>query len=151
MRGATVLRVVHKLAVCSISIHAPLCGGRPARSRFSTLLCYFNPRPPVRGATCCVSAIYLSTLFQSTPPCAGGDSGTRFDILCHLNFNPRPPVRGATFFRLPIINYRLISIHAPLCGGRRDFWTGRSGRNNFNPRPPVRGATKVFKSSAYNL
>ena len=78
-----------------ISIHAPLCGGRPQICRVAFLPLDFNPRPPVRGATSSSDSGRVCTLFQSTPPCAGGDKVIR---------------------ELPDIE--IISIHAPLCGGR---------------------------------
>ena len=103
---------------------------------------YFNPRPPVRGATsggdCCrLEFGFQSTppcaggdttmhnftgcvrAFQSTPPCAGGDYLCYSQQNCNFYFNPRPPVRGAT----------QISPHL------------KEGEMYFNPRPPVRGAT----------
>ena len=127
-----------------ISIHAPLCGGRHGRrvcllamTRFqSTPPCaggdcsaapvlpwppYFNPRPPVRGATGIFRAMRAYPLFQSTPPCAGGDCAS-----------------ALIFFA------KSISIHAPLCGGRPLISPHlKRGQMYFNPRPPVRGATLI--------
>ena len=141
VRGATILLFFGNTVNC-ISIHAPLCGGR----------------------LCCVSAIYLSTLFQSTPPCAGGDISFAVSTASLSNFNPRPPVRGATIksladklkyrfqstppcaggdshYALQYPHGRSISIHAPLCGGRHYIDKYRLQHWHFNPRPPVRGAT----------
>ena len=88
---------------------------------------YFNPRPPVRGATACYHTMRCHSPFQSTPPCAGGDCG--FQVLSAL--------RG-------------ISIHAPLCGGRRKQRSVEKIFLDFNPRPPVRGATaKIPKGAKY--
>ena len=129
-----------------ISIHAPLCGGRPVGALKIAFLINFNPRPPVRGAT-------------DTAPCT---------YFACRNFNPRPPVRGATL-RLPVsppsvpisihaplcggrrhdyglVNGTLISIHAPLCGGRPQTCRVAFLPLDFNPRPPVRGATPVLPS-----
>ena len=78
-----------------ISIHAPLCGGRPVGTTMFFPTVYFNPRPPVRGATIALHFRGLCLLFQSTPPCAGGD--IKDNLLDELLD---------------------ISIHAPLCGGR---------------------------------
>ncbi len=64
------------LAGIVISIHAPLCGGRPVPPSPDTVIHYFNPRPPVRGATLPVLRTVSTKLY----------------------FNPRPPVRGATNF-----------------------------------------------------
>ena len=62
------------MIVFDISIHAPLCGGRLHCFLFRIRCDYFNPRPPVRGAT--MVRIETASSFS--------------------NFNPRPPVRGAT-------------------------------------------------------
>ena len=134
--------IVYKVAIGSISIHAPLCGGRPERIPSLHLHADFNPRPPVRGATTITARFGYLTLFQSTPPCAGGDQPELLhnhtskifqstppcaggDIqgnnqqTINFDFNPRPPVRGAT------------------AAAQQD-----KQHNYFNPRPPVRGATR---------
>ena len=111
-----------------ISIHAPLCGGRLMRTTFQVKFCYFNPRPPVRGAT-----------LWRTIKCQN-----------QADFNPRPPVRGATKAGLQVFSRLGISIHAPLCGGRPFIASATSSSFYFNPRPPVRGATRV-KLAACNF
>ena len=58
----------------AISIHAPLCGGRQRFCVDALTVDNFNPRPPVRGATFNNYTISQQIKFQSTPPCAGGDS-----------------------------------------------------------------------------
>ena len=60
----------------------------------------FNPRSPMRGATCFDRVLCRIDQFQSTLPYAGSDQRTQ--------------ARGT------VIN---ISIHAPLCGERRSRWT----------------------------
>ena len=103
----------------SISIHAPLCGGRLCRSLRLCRIAYFNPRPPVRGATTlAIDRLSAITISIHAPLCGGRPEhdGTHHGA---GDFNPRPPVRGATI--LP----RIL----------------RSTVSYFNPRPPVRGAT----------
>ena len=79
-----------------ISIHAPLCGGRRSKPRLLRHPRHFNPRPPVRGATKFAVRVIVLIVFQSTPPCAGGDRITSSTDTQKSDFNPRPPVRGAT-------------------------------------------------------
>ena len=102
-----------------ISIHAPLCGGRQRFCAILTKCSYFNPRPTVRGATSRIICWTSFWIFQSTPPCAGGDC-------IRLHF---------------CISTLHISIHAPLCGGRQRYGQYPFHHRYFNPRPPVRGAT----------
>ena len=84
------------MSTLRISIHAPLCGGRQQEYTQMEGAMYFNPRPPVRGATAGHGRAGPHKQFQSTPPCAGGDDDSaNIDLLVK------------------------ISIHAPLCGGRR--------------------------------
>gem|GEM_PF-3219621 len=131
-----------------ISIHAPLCGGRPGKIVHCGIVLAFQSTPPCAGGDL---RIYLckdfAIIFQSTPPCAGGDRKLRGMGFYSPHFNPRPPVRGATFCASPPAN-RLrfqstppcaggdptipekdltleISIHAPLCGGRPDSGLGK--------------------------
>ena len=131
-----------------ISIHAPLCGGRLGfRFRFR----FFG-------------------LFQSTPPCAGGDlwhcshlqiqyiisihaplCGGRHRIDSALEvsqqFQSTPPCAGGdVFIHFPPPSL-CISIHAPLCGGRPDNYPYIClPICDFNPRPPVRGATGAHRN-----
>ena len=94
VRGAT-FPTYYIISFIRISIHAPLCGGRQRESLSRKSGNYFNPRPPVRGATTIKFLATQTEIFQSTPPCAGGD---KYIALTQQ-----------------IVT---ISIHAPLCGGR---------------------------------
>ena len=88
---------------------------------YKSALCsvYFNPRSPMRGATCRASINRRSWYF-----------------------NPRSPMRGATRRRRRYILRQLrISIHAPLCGERPRKCIAKRRRRHFNPRSPMRGAT----------
>ena len=105
----------------TISIHAPLCGGR---------------RPDRTG----LQVTYLS--FQSTPPCAGGDSRSRSRFRCLTDFNPRPPVRGATFANLASPTTAAFQSTPPCAGGDGSAKSVSWHFRDFNPRPPVRGATE---------
>ena len=96
MRGATVLSTIHT-DDSDISIHAPLCGERPARDG---------------------QAVY-SNLFQSTLPYAGSDVSECRLQRRYSHFNPRSPMRGATKSTASAVDRPAISIHAPLCGERR--------------------------------
>ena len=117
--GGDLYVYIAHIQISAISIHAPLCGGRRKRGFFKRHFAYFNPRPPVRGATLKAPAGTATFIFQSTPPCAGGDNAYKFINIIQDNFNPRPPVRGATY----------------------NFAASSRKKLNFNPRPPVRGAT----------
>ena len=126
-----------------ISIHAPLCGGRPRAKCYAGARAGFQSTPPCAGgdfprrdtgaffqisihAPLCGGRHYHGQevrtveIFQSTPPCAGGDAGLRNKTGYPVHFNPRPPVRGATGKENKDVISFVISIHAPLCGGRRN-------------------------------
>ncbi len=150
-----------------ISIHAPLCGGR----RYARYLCHLdNPisiHAPLCGGRQAITAKQMvPIIFQSTPPCAGGDPAGNHEKIRIVHFNPRPPVRGATKLVCSEIKYKAfqstppcaggdtkyqreqnictISIHAPLRGGRpQDRRTYGVKTTHFNPRPPARGATSA--------
>ena len=125
---------------------------------------YFNPRPPVRGATLTSAASIFSAAFQSTPPCAGGDAHNSqivhkvFCISIHAplcggrqqrdkyypsrrDFNPRPPVRGATIEVAKIASVTAFQSTPPCAGGDISAHGSTAELADFNPRPPVRGAT----------
>ena len=122
----------------------------------------FNPRPPVRGATGVSILLPSAKLFQSTPPCAGGDHNRCRKLLYPSHFNPRPPVRGATRNAKICLKYRCdfnprppvrgatfpacsqklivkISIHAPLCGGRQQGVTAVRAQAAISIHAPLRG------------
>ena len=162
MRGATQCsQNVHK--VFCISIHAPLCGGRLPAPMSSYFHCYFNPRPPVRGATALLlSEVISCSVFQSTPPCAGGDR-TEFkpcwlviDISIHAPlcggrlkqrtflhaytvFQSTPPCAGGDYNTILSAFDDKISIHAPLCGGRLGFCDCCRLPGVFQSTPPCAG------------
>ena len=127
-----------------ISIHAPLCGGRPLDC--SGLIMYFlqfQSTPPCAGGDKTAHMIFTRICkFQSTPPCAGGDSLTScISAFCLISIHA--PLCGGR--HCPDAGKALssiISIHAPLCGGRRRESHHCINMQDFNPRPPVRGATR---------
>ncbi len=80
-----------------ISIHAPLRGGRRLDSVPHNRHSVFQSTPPCAGGDPAWSTgAVFSRLFQSTPPCAGGDCVMSIKTLPNFYFNPRPPARGAT-------------------------------------------------------
>ena len=126
----------------TISIHAPLCGGRPQDFTILSARHRFQSTPPCAGGDIVTSGcVYILLNFNPRPPVRGATAYARTRRVITANFNPRPPVRGATRIGLPLKSrtsfqstppcaggdYNLlyfghtvncISIHAPLCGGR---------------------------------
>ena len=188
VRGATEV-VCGVVAPLAISIHAPLCGGRrdglavhpgtgvfqstppcaggdSNNGHFCTHTLYFNPRPPVRGATVNLRYIICIYCISIHAPLCGGRQRPQERIFHPYYFNPRPPVRGPPAGGVQAVHREHISIHAPLCGGRLFRYLFHEAFNgfqstppcaggdarlrcrccsswNFNPRPPVRGATSM--------
>ena len=105
VRGAT-LASLRAILLKGISIHAPLCGGRLPRFFMPGAVAVFQSTPPCAGGDVDVPDRFFEVLFQSTPPCAGGDGICRDDALFPVYFNPRPPVRGAT--RCGCVRLRMI-------------------------------------------
>ena len=104
-----------------ISIHAPREGGDCRTRRGTSLMQYFNPRPP-RGGRHEKNYDRLSPyVFQSTPPARGATSLCRVCAAWISNFNPRPPRGGRLFLASVHRAGAEISIHAPREGG--DRWT----------------------------
>ena len=126
VRGATLCRRIH-CACIDISIHAPLCGGRHAVNSKAHCRTHFNPRPPVRGATMRICSRYALCLFQSTPPCAGGDLW----LIVH---------------KLTICG---ISIHAPLCGGRLFKFAFIDASAIFQSTPPCAGGDLKYRRTRH--
>ena len=117
MRGATngFCKLYNKQL---ISIHAPLCGGRPKY----------------------VKIHFTEITFQSTPPCAGGDAESALKYNFINNFNPRPPVRGAT----PAPKFRLSAGNEfqstpPCAGGDMQMQLVWVKNNLFQSTPPCAG------------
>ena len=103
-----------------ISIHVPLCGGRPFQA--------CNGSDPL--------------LFQSTSPCAGDDAAKGSITQSHTDFNPRPPVRGTT--TIPSSHRhssRNFNPRPPVRGTTLLIARASPYTLYFNPRPPVRGTT----------
>ncbi len=126
----------------TISIHAPLCGGR-----LLLLLLIGNNKsisihaPLCGGRHCHMFSLLLAVLFQSTPPCAGGDGtiavfqrltlpisihaplcggrlrANKFNTVL-MTFQSTPPCAGGDITSPVELSPVSISIHAPLCGGR---------------------------------
>ena len=81
----------------TISIHAPLRGGRPVVLIVMSIPVIFQSTPPCAGGDyICTDNSCGSFGFQSTPPCAGGDLQYSQCQNRYHDFNPRPPARGAT-------------------------------------------------------
>ena len=101
------LRINKTLAqVRGISIHAPLCGVRPARWEDMAAIMGISIHAPLCGVR----------------------HGCTIIINSQRHFNPRTPVRGATADGITeAILDIAISIHAPLCGVRRR-WTTTAAR-----------------------
>ncbi len=106
---------IHK----TISIHAPLCGerlhipqyrffpfefqstppyaGSDRIGEWHTVYgFYFNPRPPMRGATCPLVCDFGVFVISIHAPLCGERRQTQLGLSALPHFNPRPPMRGAT-------------------------------------------------------
>ena len=55
----------------------------------------FQSAPPCAGGDWTRRYTIVLPRFQSAPPCAGGDAGAVSELRVACCFNPRPPVRGA--------------------------------------------------------
>ena len=147
VRGAT-HKVYTTTKYRNISIHAPLCGGRPQLVDVAPIFAYFNPRPPVRGATSRTRQHLAQDLFQSTPPCAGGDGKKSLDTRI-VEFQSTPPCAGGDF-PADIKDFALIiSIHAPLCGGRPIGFLSAIPTVIFQSTPPCAGGDFVLQHISY--
>ena len=78
----------------SISIHAPLCGGRQGGDVVKNYYEGFQSTPPVRGATRAFEDDIKMLKFQSTPPCAGGDDKIATSAYMQRQFQSTPPCAG---------------------------------------------------------
>ena len=97
----------------------PCAGGDHFSLHLPVGISYFNPRPPVRGATGVHRLAFKYFKFQSTPPCAGGDLARMIELAGNIKFQSTPPCAGGD------VHSRRHKIQCL----------------DFNPRPPVRGAT----------
>ncbi len=129
----------------------PCAGGDIRFAQSQTCALYFNPRPPVRGATLLEHLLVKFLLFQSTPPCAGGD--IYWIKFCDAGIiSIHAPLCGGRLFRYgyrPIGLY--ISIHAPLCGGRPFITVKLSAIFVFQSTPPRAGGDVNCKSNCRTL
>ena len=123
-RGATPARAVRQGAV-PVSIHAPRAGGDAIEQAQLPL-----------------------TLFQSTPPRAGG--GLDVDPVLQVpgGFNPRPPARGAT--DVAGLDPGVEGFQStPPARGATVRLVQRVGQVVFQSTPPARGATPSVLSHCY--
>ena len=135
----------------------------------STLVRYFNPRPPRGGRLVGRDTFFSDDEISIHAPREGGDtSGEEIDITFGISIHaPReggdrrtirltlppfgcqstPPARGATRRRPSCGAYAVISIHAPREGGDFRILRNSTTRTQFQSTPPARGATKSSLAS----
>ena len=159
--GATILAQSPDAIGDCISIHAPRVGGDWRICAGRTCPPYFNPRPPVWGATQALYPLKGAVAISIHAPRVGGDRRSAGNPARGTDFNPRPPCGGRRWglqrpHYLPEISIHaprvggdytfklenvevLISIHAPRVGGDRSRGRFLFHSPNFNPRPPCGG------------
>ena len=144
MLGAT-RNAGERCAGQSISIHAPLCGGRRASWRAPRQKSDFNPRPPARGATFCERVSMDEYRISIHAPLRGGRPLLPDSSRMHRYFNPRPPARGATC--IYVLDGGAIPFQStpPCAGGDIGSIAKVRWGVDFNPRPPARGATNYLR------
>ena len=122
--GATLKSFFLRRGLC-ISIHAPRKGERPLQKAIH----------------------HYTSLFQSTLPARGSDSGRRIRLGGAGHFNPRSPQGGATPWGWQLSgNFPYFNPRSPQGGATRAPARGAAALANFNPRSPQGGATMVGKS-----
>ena len=118
----------------TISIHAPLRGRRvpgmhPEQPED------FNPRP-LAGATSVLARLFMTSLFQSTPPC-GGDARQQ-DALLPGHISIHAPLRGRPVVGLTILAAAVFQ-STPPCGGDRPGPPAYRRAPQFQSTPPCGG------------
>ena len=135
-----------------VSIHAPRCrGAMLKRGRVRSMSSMFQSTPPVAGGRCIlpgsVSCCLRRTRFNPRPPLPGGDARCgRAMPTGPDSFNPRPPLPGGD---APLVSCPrgqiLVSIHAPRCRGAMPAAKLNPMKNGlFQSTPPVAGGRCLF-------
>ena len=139
--GGRPRRSLQKLRCQFISIHAPRAGGDWVQKCLPHQWRHFNPRPRAGGdganpSPCGRPGPY----FNPRPPVWGAT--IKFLFTHRISkFQSTPPMRGATAVDLDNVQLRQISIHAPHAGGDSPATQADSRYAEFQSTPPVRGAT----------
>ena len=125
-----------------ISIHAPRAGGDLTARAPTSLIPYFNPRPPCGGRHAGAKGEQGPTGISIHAPRAGGDKVAQAIGGVDYLFQSTPPVRGATNDPDHAPNLWVFQSTPPVRGATSVMLEDSANTDDFNPRPPCGGRLK---------